>query len=277
MSNENTAIVMYCIGISNNSFFEDMDLDELLVLANSIADDWSAQKDIQSNGEEGYISEYANRRLSELTKGHYPDTVWRLTQDDISPSIVKAIADDFVVSEKDVLQDVELKKIHDQMMKHFILSFGVYNWEEYVDDFASSTLSIILRNKEEKDNKWIASERERLSTEEAKHHHIDSFRMAYRVEANVSGYQTIFADVSLRRGDTKVEHGIFERDDSYERRWIVMDKKTDDILFEVSPRADDQTVYKHLALALHDTPPNELTLLKLKSMSNPAICDCSFS
>ncbi|MGF0347714.1 hypothetical protein ACQR3P_29155 [Rhodococcus sp. IEGM1300] len=276
MSNENTAIVMYHIGLSDNRFFENMDLDELLSIADNIAKDWSSQKDIRSNGEEGYIGEYARRSINELTKEHYKDTVWRLTQEDISPSIVKAIAHDFVVDEKDVLEDVELKKIHDQMMKHFILTFGIYNWEEYVDDFASSTLSIILRNKEKKEKEWVALERERLAREEVKHHHIDSFRMTYRVEANVSGYQSIFADVSSLGGDTKIDHGIFERDDSYERRWIVMGKNSDDILFEVSPRADDQAVYKHLALALHDTSIRQLTPLKLDSMNHPDICVCYF-
>lgn len=204
------------------------------------------------------------------------DTVWRLTQADFSPSIVKAIAQDFVVDEKDVLEDIDLKKIHDQMMKHAMLTFNIHDWTERVDEFCNSTLSIIIRNKEEKDKEWVASERERLAKEQVKHHHIDSFRMTYRIQANVSGYQSIFPDVSSRRGDTKIDHGIFEPDDSYERRWIVMDKDSDNILFEVSPRADDQAVYKHLALALHDTPIRQLTPVKLESMSHPDICHCYF-
>lgn len=69
------AIVMYHIGLMQDQVERSGvpdDVDHLLEIAEGISEDWANFRDIRNFGEEGYIGEYAARRLSEnfgTTKG----------------------------------------------------------------------------------------------------------------------------------------------------------------------------------------------------------------
>ena len=63
-----TAKVMYVYGVlstEDENFDSLEDLDDIYFLCESIAQDWIEGIDIQNNDEQGYISNYASRKLME--------------------------------------------------------------------------------------------------------------------------------------------------------------------------------------------------------------------